>query len=554
MYDQQARKWRSDCESEELLRWCREPANSGRPEACFLRASHLLSQGSCGEHLSEAMALLEQAGDYPDAICARGQLCQFGWGVHKDKKEALEWYRRAAALGSQQAKEALAKLRKRRLIAVGSLLAAAVCVCLVITLLFVMARAAQRIIKVHPVSQLLETVTGEEYRKEIRDLIAQYDTDEVIAGEACTNRVVLEFEGNRLDLSGYEADKVIAMEDNRVVLQFSSEDEARRCIEELSKLDTIIYVEMDEYIMQANTFPRADGTGQQNGHYSWGVVDLGMDQLSAYVAENYGDRELIVAVVDSGVMPWEENLPRILEGQNMVTGKAGTSLPASHGTHVAGTILDGTKGTGVKVLAVDVFNGEGGASTQIVADGVDYAVEQGASVINMSLGGSEPGHASIKERAIQRAVDAGVTVVVAAGNDTADATTYCPSCVDEAIVVAAYNIEREDAWFSNWGDSVDVCAPGVDIISDGCYLTEEEALAGGIQKKDVQNYVGRYVSKNGTSMACPHITALAGLMRILYPDAAPAQIEQYIKDYCKDYGLSSDYGEGIPNATAFIEN
>ena len=533
MYDQQARKWRSDCESEELLRWCREPANSGRPEACFLQASHLLSQGARGEHLSEAMALLEQAGDYPDALCARGQLCQFGWGVHKDKKEALEWYRRAAAQGSKQAKEALAKLRKRRLIAVGSLLAAAVCVCLVITLLFVMARAAQRIIKVHPESKLLETVTSEEYREEIRELIAQYDTDEVIAGEACTNRVVLLFEGNRLDLSSYAADKVIAMEDNRVVLQFSSEDEARRCIEELSKLDTIIYAVMDEYDTQVAMSPRADGTDPQNGHNSWGVVDLGLDQLSAYVAENYGDQELIVAVVDGGIQPWARNLPRLLEGENMVTGDTGISCPDEHGTHVAGTVLDGTKGTGIKVLSVDVFNGKENTNALAIANGVDYAVEQGASVINMSLGGPPN---PLKENAVKRAVAAGVTVVVAAGNEDEDATTRSPACVDEAIVVAAYDINREAAWFSNWGDSVDVCAPGVDILSDN-WEDEDKPL-----------------SLNGTSMASPHIAALAGLMRILYPDAAPAQIEQYIKDYCKDYGLSSDYGEGIPNATAFIEN
>lgn len=534
MYDQQARKWRSDCESEELLRWCREPANSGRPEACFLRASHLLAQGDRGEHLSEAMALLEQAGDYPDALCARGQLCQWGWGVHKDKKEALEWYRRAAALGSAQAKQALAQLRKRRLIAAGSLLAAAVCVCVAVSIPFFLARAAQRIIKINPVSQLLETVTGEEYREEIRELIDQYDTDEVRAGKACTNRVVLEFEGNRLDLSSYKADKVIAMEDNRVVLQFSSEDEARRCIEELSKLDTIVYVEMDEYGARINAAPGAVGTDRQNGHYSWGVVDLGLDRLSAYVAEQCGGQELIVAVVDQGVAPWPSNLPRLLEGQNMVTGGTGTSVPDSHGTHVAGTVLDGTKGTGVKVLSVDVFNGQESASDLVIANGVDYAVEQGASVINMSLGGR--GSSSVETRAIQQAVAAGVTVVVSAGNDGADTKYYSPARLDEAIVVAAYDINREAAYFSNWGDSVDVCAPGVDILSNS-HLDENEL-----------------VSMNGTSMASPHIAALAGLMRLLYPDAAPAQIEQYMKDYCKDYGLSSDYGEGIPNATAFIED
>lgn len=533
MYDQQARKWRSDCHTEELLRWCREPENSGKPEACFLQASHLLSLGDRGEHLSQAMALLEKAGDYPPALCARGQLCQWGWGVHKDKKEAMEWYRRAAALGSEQAKAVIAGLRRRRIINVCSMLAVAVCICLVATLPIVLAQMAKRIIKVHPDSRLVETITGEEYREEVRELIARYDTDEMRAGEACTNRVVLRFEGNRLDLSSFPAEQVIALDDNRVVLQFTDEAEAKRCIEELSGLEYVIYAEMDEYGVQAEADPRADGTGQQNGHFSWGVVDLGLDQLSDYVAEKYGDRELIVAVVDTGVQPWERNLSRLLEGQNMVTGKAGTSQPDKHGTHVAGTVLDGTKGTGVMVLAVDVFNGEETASTLVIANGVDYAVEQGALVINMSLGGKHVNN--IKEDAIRRAVAAGATVVVAAGNESED-TKYCsPAWMDEVVVVGAYDINRKIAYFSNYGESVDLCAPGVDILSDS------------------HEHENKPIPLQGTSMAAPHISALAALLKILYPEATPAQIEQYMKDYCKTDGDSLHYGEGIPNGTAFIE-
>ncbi len=533
MYDQQARKWRSDCPTEELLRWCREPENSGKPEACFLLASHLLSQGDQGEHLGQAMALLEQAGDYPPALCARGQLCQWGWGVHKDKKEAMEWYRRAAALGSDQAKEVIAEFRRRRIINMCSMLAAAVCICLVVALPIVLAQTAKRIIRVHPDSQLVETITGEEYREEIREMIARYDTDEMRAGKACTNRVVLQFEGNRLDLHSFPADEVVALDDNRVVLQFTDEAEAKRCIDELSGLEYVIYVEMDEYSVQIDANPRADGTGQQNGHNSWGVVDLGLDQLSEYVAEKYGDRELIVAVVDQGVQPWERNLPRLLEGQNMVTGNVGTSQPDEHGTHVAGTVLDGTRDTGVVVLPVDVFNGEDGASTVAIANGVEYAVEQGASVINMSLGG--PGRSPYQEYVINLAVEAGVTVVVAAGNEKADTKDVHPACMDEVIVVGSYDIHRKIADFSNYGESVDLCAPGEDILSDD--YEHEHMLR----------------SMDGTSMAAPHISALAALMKILYPEATPAQIEQYIKDYCKADWDSLDYGEGIPNGTAFIE-
>lgn len=532
MYDQQARKWRSDCEAEELLRWSQEPANIDLPEACFLRASHLLSQGSRGDHLGQAMALLEKAGDYPPALFARGQLSQWGWGVHKDRKAALEWYRKAAALGSEPARQALAKVRRNRLIAGASIAAAVVCVCLAAALPFLMARAARRIIRVHPGASLVEAASGEQFREEVEDLIAEYDSEAVIAGEEPTCRVVLRFEGNRLDLSAYPAQRVIALDDNRVVLQFTSEEDALRCIEELSRLDAVVYVEMDRYESQADATPGAQGTGQQNGRYSWGVVDLGLDRLSDYVAEDYPDRELIVAVVDSGVRRWDRNVPRVLEGRNMVTGGAGTSVPAAHGTHVAGTILDGTRGTGVVVLPVDVFNGRDGASALAIANGVDYAVEQGALVINMSLGGP---HASAKDDAVRRALAAGVTVVVAAGNESGDTEEHCPAHMEEAIVVGAYDIDREIAWFSNYGDAVDLCAPGVDILSDD--FEEEDYL--------------RWM--DGTSMATPHVSALAALMRILYPDAAPAQIEKYMKDYCNTDGDALHYGEGAPDATSFIE-
>ena len=111
--------------------------------------------------------------------------------------------------------------------------------------------------------------------------------------------------------------------------------------------------------------------------------------------------------------------------------------------------------------------------------------------------------------------------------------------VASGIVVAAYDENHGIAWFSNYGSTVDVAAPGAEVYSQ--YYADE----------------GRLVPLMGTSMAAPHVAALAALVKMIYPDATLAHVELYIKDYSRntnqdayDPGL---YGAGAAGATAFIE-
>jgi thermitase len=194
---------------------------------------------------------------------------------------------------------------------------------------------------------------------------------------------------------------------------------------------------------------------------------------------------VVVAVVDTGVNYNQEDLANNMwdggttyphHGYNYVDGNNDPMDKHGHGTHVAGIIgaagNNGLGTTGVcwkaRIMAVRVLSASGGGTTAGVVQGVDFAVNNGAKVINMSLGGGD-NDTSFSE-AITRAQNANVVVVVAAGNSTSDndsTPTYpCNFAQPNLICVAALDQSYQLAGFSNWGaTSVDIGAPGVDILS-----------------------------------------------------------------------------------------
>ena len=552
MYDIKAKKWQSDCRNEDLLRWCNEPGNSEQPEAQFIRASALLEKNRAGGDVAEAVELMERAckSKHPEAVFAMGQMFYWGWAVHKDKKRGLELYHKAAELGSESAKAELERLRRRKIINIMWICAG------VLALLLALAAVAYgvvnmegfRIIRVHRDTELVEPATFTEFQTELSGLISQYDDELVVSGQVSTNRLLLRLDGKHLDLTGFLADKVIARDDNYIIIQFATEEEAKRCLEELSKRDDIRYVEMDQYEPlldvvreQDSTLPVVNSTLPANGNMSWGMADMGIDQLREYVAANHSQNEVHVAIIDGGVSQYVANLPEIVELYNVPAGTA-DNTPHYHGTHVTGTVWEGTRGTNTHIHCIDVFDGKDGASTSAVVAAVDACIVANIDVVNMSMGGEA--HDSAKADAVQRAADAGVIIVKSAGNsgkNLNDTHTSCPAEIRDLIVVGAYDINHQAADFTNRGDTVDICAPGVDIYSF-----------------DYESPTGDLVSFNGTSMAAPHITALAALIKHIYPDLTPGEMETYIQDYGRtfrnpkmyDTGL---YGAGAPDATKFIE-
>lgn len=557
MYNKKAKVWESGQYPEEILNWCREGVNKDNPQALFVQADILLSQASKGKRTADAVYLMEQAakmGD-PQAALAMGQMFQYGWAVGRSRKNAVNWYMKAAELGSQEAKEiidALRRQKKRRILFSSIAVAATVCVALGVLFLLPNLLPVPGV-QVGNNTTLLEPTTQEEFVLALSDLMEQYDTELVIAGEQSTNRLLLKFEGSGLDISRFPAATVIADEENYVVIQFESEEEAKKCLDSLKKMSGILFVAMDEYTIFAdNSLPPEAFSSSgipyfspSSGdiYYSWGVEYLGLDQLAAWL-QTQQTVPVIVAVLDTGTEPCDETQSNILSGVSITHPERGNGWDdqKGHGTHVAGTILDCTWGLDVTILPVQTILDNGRTSDMLLVEALRYAIRNGADVINMSLGGpcndttGQEGCGSAIDYYIQEAIANGIVVVVSAGNGDEhgtplDTKAICPAHIKDCIVVSACGSDGAIASFSNFGDSVDVCAPGVDILS---YLPGDNLGTG-----------------SGTSMAAPHISALAAMLKLYLPDKTPAQIEKYIKDYCVQMGDSSYFGDGIPWAGYF---
>lgn len=173
-----------------------------------------------------------------------------------------------------------------------------------------------------------------------------------------------------------------------------------------------------------------------------------------------------------------------------------------HGTHVAGTVAATENNAGVigvapeaGLLIVKVLNKAGSGKYEWIIKGIRYAIEQNADIISMSLGG--PADVPELHQAIQAAVEKGILVVCAAGNegdgdDSTNEFAY-PGCYNEVISVGAINLERDTSDFTNSHNQIDVVAPGEAILST--YLN------------------GKYAKLSGTSMSAPHVSGALALIK-----------------------------------------
>jgi serine protease len=254
-----------------------------------------------------------------------------------------------------------------------------------------------------------------------------------------------------------------------------------------------------------------------------------------------------VAVIDTGVDATNVDLSgKVLAGYDATTDKVGGNIdPNGHGTHVAGTIGAVTGNTiGVssvapdtRILPVRVLGADGSGYMSDTAEGIIWAADHGAQVINMSLG-SDTKVAAVSN-AIAYARGKGVTVVAAAGNEREEGSpTSYPGADTGVIAVAATDSSDRVAYYSNAGSYVDVAAPGSAILS-----TYPAALG------------NSYGTMSGTSMASPHVAALAALLKAAKPGLTPDQIEQAMKSSAVDLGTAgkdNDYGYGRVDAVAAL--
>ncbi|TNE87406.1 MAG: peptidase S8 [Deltaproteobacteria bacterium] len=249
-------------------------------------------------------------------------------------------------------------------------------------------------------------------------------------------------------------------------------------------------------------------------------------------------RGVIVAVVDTGVKVVEDlEGTKVLEGKSFVLGESSPVDGNGHGTHVAGTIAqttnNGVGAAGVApeatILPVKVLSRFGSGMSPWIAAGIDYAVDEGADVINLSLGGS---YSRVIHTAIQKARAKGVVVVAAAGNTGRRGVSY-PGALEESIGVGATGPGGAIAPYSSYGKGVDISAPGGDKRKPG----------GGVWQDTIDGTGHAYKEFQGTSMATPHVAGAAAVL--LSTGSCDADcVERTLLDTARGQGWDEKFGHG----------
>ncbi len=314
---------------------------------------------------------------------------------------------------------------------------------------------------------------------------------------------------------------------------------------------------------------------------SWGQTypDMwGMKKISTETAWNQatGSANIVVAGIDTGVDRNHQDIAsnmwvntKEIPGNNKdddsngyVDDYLGWDFANSdndpmddhgHGTHTVGTIgAVGNNGLGVvgvnwnvKIMALKFLSAGGSGSLDSGIKAMQYAADMGARVSSNSWG---CGCNSVAmDDAVQYEHDRGMITVVAAGNNNGDALDFSPASADYAISVAASDSNDLKASFSNWGEKIDVAAPGVDILSTRASIN---GMCG------VSNTVGtNYCRVSGTSMATPHVAGLAALILSKNPSLTNEEVRQIIRSGATDLGAvgkDKDFGYGRISASGSI--
>lgn len=294
-----------------------------------------------------------------------------------------------------------------------------------------------------------------------------------------------------------------------------------------------------------------------------------------------GDPSVIVAVIDTGVAyeDYEEFIDNPGRGRDywityqLAPDLASTNFVAGydfvnndlhpnddegHGTHVTGTIAQSTNNTigvagvafNTSIMPVKVLDSSGSGTYADVADGIYFAADSGAKIINMSLGGAS--ESITLENAVAYAYGKGVTIVCASGNDGSATTVSYPAAYDAyCIAVGATRYDEAVAYYSNGGSSLDLTAPGGDVTVD----QNGDGYADGVIQQTFGNNPTDwgYWFYQGTSMAAPHVSGVAALLIANGVATTPDGVREALQSTAEDKGSTGwdpEYGWGIVDASA----
>lgn len=357
--------------------------------------------------------------------------------------------------------------------------------------------------------------------------------------------------------------KIVSQNINTVLVQRSVVESAESVIQEL-KSHPMVAVAEPNYIYRASLLPNDSRLGELwgllNQNKAAGGVDIDAEKAWDITT---GSRDIVVAVIDTGINYKDPELmnnmwineaeangqPGVdddgngfiddIYGYDFANNDGDPMDDNNHGSHCAGTIgAEGNNGIGVvgvnwqvKMMALKFLKGNGGGTLEGAIQAIDYATAQNVDIMSNSWGGG--GASETLKAAIERAEQAGILFVAAAGNNRSnnDIQPMYPASyeVSNVVSVAAVGSRGELASFSNYGKTtVDIAAPGVDILSTG--------------KSDL-------IKLSGTSMATPHVSGVAALLLAKNPDMTYAEMqERMYRTSTPSAILRSKIANGLLNA------
>lgn len=375
-----------------------------------------------------------------------------------------------------------------------------------------------------------------------------------------------------------EAVPIEAPRDNQVIYTVTSDSSMNEVIDDVSQLEI-------EHVQPNYAYYLFDTPNDTYFPQQWGFQAIHVDKAWE---KQKGNSQVKVAIIDSGIDKTHPDLVGHVEkSKPIMAGCFNDGDSNGHGTHVAGVIgalsnnVSGVAGMNwnITLLGYCAFGPNGTGSSQAVAEGIRNAVDDGAKVINMSLGGpAKPNQDLELVSALEYAASNDVVIVAAAGNcgrmapgeypDNAqcywggNADKYLPASSPHAISVAGTGPQNERASYSNYGTTVDVAAPGGNPSSgsSSCSPTGENCIVSTWNRTStcpVSGTENGYCSIAGTSMAAPHVTGLVALIRAAKPSLNRAQIQAILQDTAQDLGQSGkddQFGYGLIDAQKALDS
>lgn len=360
--------------------------------------------------------------------------------------------------------------------------------------------------------------------------------------------------GSRLGLGAREP---LASTDNTELVEVSG-GRIKEVIESLHR-SGLVEKAVPNFIRRADFTPDDPLFGDQ-----WNLKEKadggGIDMEAAWETQK-GDVSVVVAILDTGVAYQDRGIYKrapdlaetgFVQGYDFINGDPYADDDNWHGTHVCGTVAQSTDNTlgvaGVafrcSIMPVKVLDQEGVGSDAAIIQGIRYAADNGADVINMSLSGED--ESEILKEAVDYAASKGVIVCASSGNNGRDAVAY-PAGYRSCIAVGATDRQSRRAGYSNYGDALDVVAPG------------GNAAEGILQQ--TYRYRGQptgpfdYVESDGTSMASPHAAGVCALIKSKNPNWGAADVRGALASTCVDLGAAGwdpQYGFGLIDAAGAL--